>query len=475
VLVSGALDLLAALVLEDGRRWGDAAAGFQWDDAGAILDEESATPYSFLTRSRGGSKTADLGGMAVSMMLAQLPAGSRLFAVAADYDQGRLLVESVDGFARRTPELRGSLEVNAYRVSAPRSGTVLEVLPADGPGAWGLRPAFVVADELAQWPSTSGARTIWEAVSSAVAKQSGCRLVVLTTAGDPAHWSRKVLDHALGDELWRVNEVVGPAPWLDPVKVAEQRRRLPESVYQRLFENRWVSGEDRLVSAEDLRACVTLDGPQEPRRGVRYVIGLDVGLKRDSTVACVAHLEGGAVFLDRIAVWSGTRLRPVKLGDVEAWLTKATRDYNRAKIVLDPWQAAQLTERLRRSAVSVDEYAFSAQSVGRLASTLYLLCRERALRLPDDEALLDELANVRLRETSPGVLRMDHDAGRHDDRAIALALAAHRLVERGETRGPARLSRASEIPLEVGGLTGSASRRMADFINQGTVYGGGTT
>jgi hypothetical protein len=63
------------------------------------------------------------------------------------------------------------------------------------------------------------------------------------------------------------------------------------------------------------------------------------------------------------------------------------------------------------------------------------------LRLPDDEALLDELANVRLRETSPGVMRMDHDAGRHDDRAIALALAAHRLVERGESSGPARIAR----------------------------------
>jgi hypothetical protein len=90
---------------------------------------------------------------------------------------------------------------------------------------------------------------------------------------------------------------------------------------------------------------------------------------------------------------------------------------------VDPWQAAQLTERLRARGVSIREYPFSAQSVGRLASTLYLLLRERNLRLPDDAALLDELANVRLRETSPGVLRVDHDSGHDDDRAIALALA----------------------------------------------------
>jgi hypothetical protein len=70
---------------------------------------------------------------------------------------------------------------------------------------------------------------------------------------------------------------------------------------------------------------------------------------------------------------------------------------------------------------------FSAQSVGRLASTLMLLVRNRALALPDDAELIDELANLRLRETAPGVLRIDHDPDKHDDRAIALALAAHKL------------------------------------------------
>jgi hypothetical protein len=51
------------------------------------------------------------------------------------------------------------------------------------------------------------------------------------------------------------------------------------------------------------------------------------------------------------------------------------------------------------------------------------------LSLYDDTELLDELGNVRLRQTSPGVLRMDHDPDQHDDRAIALALAALALVE----------------------------------------------
>lgn len=381
-----ALALLNALVLGDGRRWGDAATDFQREDAEHVLDDESPTPYSFLTRSRGGSKTDDLSGMNVAAMLAQLPAASRLYGVAADLDQGRLAVESIEGFNRRTPELRGALRVDAYRVTATRSGSVLEVLPADGPSAWGLRPAFVTVDELGAWPSTRGARQVWEAVTSAAAKAKDCRMAVLTTASDPAHWSYQVLQHALEDSLWRVHEVPGPAPWLDPAKVEEQRRRLSESMFRRLFMNEWTSGEDRLVSAEDLSACVTLDGPLDPIAGMRYLIGLDVGLKRDATVACLCHLEGGVVTLDRVAVWHGTSHRPVKLGEVEEWLAQAARGYQ-ASIVADPWQSAQLCERLRRRGVSIREFVFSAQSVGRIASTLYLLLRERALRLPDDPAL----------------------------------------------------------------------------------------
>ena len=60
---------------------------------------------------------------------------------------------------------------------------------------------------------------------------------------------------------------------------------------------------------------------------------------------------------------------------------------------------------------------------------MFRLLRDHHVALPDDEALVDELANVRLHESSPGVLRMEHDPDKHDDRAIALALAAFALVE----------------------------------------------
>ena len=112
--------------------------------------------------------------------------------------------------------------------------------------------------------------------------------------------------------------------------------------------------------------------------------------------------------------------------------------------------------------MQVVEHTFTAQSVSRLALRLHGAIRDRALALPDDAELLDELANVRLRETSPGVYRLDHDAGRHDDRAVALALAADYLLARvpfGPTRvlSPNRLRR---LPVEA--LAARAGIRVYD-------------
>jgi phage terminase large subunit-like protein len=291
-------------------------------------------------------------------------------------------------------------------------------------------------------------------VVSAVPKVATGRLVVLTTAGDPAHWSARVRDHALASPRWRVREVPGPTPWVDPAALEEQRALLTPSAYARLHLNEWTAAEDRLTNIDDLRACVTLDGPLEHEQGVRYAIGLDLGLVNDRAVGVVCHLErpssglpspaailagtdqaprpAGRVVLDRMEVWAGTRAAPVQLQAVEEWVLEAHHAYRRPPLVFDPFQAVGMAQRLERRGVRAVPFTFSSGSVGRLASTLYRLLRDRRLALPDDPDLIDELANVRLRETTPGVFRMDHDPGRHDDRAIALALAAQHLLDRPE-------------------------------------------
>ncbi len=453
-----AVDLLASLVLEDGRRWGEAAEPWQWADARAVL--EGQRRLAFITRPRGASKTTDLAGIGIAALVEQLPAASRSYAAAADRDQAALLVNAMAGFTDRTPGL--PLRVETWKATATRSGATLEVLAADAAGAFGKLPHLVIVDERAQWKTTPEPERLWRALFSALPKVHGSRLVVLTTAGDPSHPAGRLIERARSSPRWYVSELPGPCPWADHDDLAEQREELPAWEYARLHLNRWTASADRLTTADDLAACVTLDGPLAHDPRWRYAVGVDLATRHDRSVVAVCHAEpvltrlgtgrsivddeartitATRVVLDRMAVWAGTRAAPLALEVVENYLVEVSEHFRQPPVIFDPYQAVGMMQRLAARGVRVGEFTFSAQSVGRLGQTLHSLIRSHNLALPHDDELLEELVNVRLRETSPGVLRMDHDYGRHDDRAVALALAANRLLGAPTVTQPARFGR----------------------------------
>jgi len=165
---------------------GEAPQPWQWEDAKAILNVRGP-PNHFMTRPRGGSKTTDLGGIALTVLLTQAPPGSRCYALAADREQGRLLLDSIRGFATRTAYLQDQLDFTANRVAAPGADVTLEVLAADAAGSWGLRPYFVVIDELAQWAETTRSQQLLESIRTATVKQSALRRIMLDAVGSGRH------------------------------------------------------------------------------------------------------------------------------------------------------------------------------------------------------------------------------------------------------------------------------------------------
>jgi len=447
------LDLMSGLVLESGKPWGSVAADFQLADAAAIFDT-SGPRWHFETRPRGGSKSTDAAGVSLVWLATEAPAGARGYVVAVDSDQAALLVDAAAGLTDRTPGLRSAVTVQALKI-AGRSGASVEVLSADGASAFGLRPHLVVIEEFAQWPQTRNSRRLWTAILSAMGKVPGSRLVILTSAGEPGHFSAKVLTEARRSDRWRVSEVAGPLPWIDPAELEAQRPLLRDSEFARLHLNQWTQSEDRLVSAEDLQAAAVLDGTQAPQPGVRYVVTLDVGITNDACVAVVAHAERvsdepGAprrVIVDRIARWRGSKRRPVALSEVEQWIETASGEYNGAPVHADPYQAVGLLQRIKARGVRASEFTFTAQSVGRVANALHLALRNRLILLPDDEDLLAELGRVRLRESSPGAVRLDHDSGEHDDQAVCIGIAV--AVLQGTVASPGAILNPNDVVARV--------------------------
>lgn len=113
------------------------------------------------------------------------------------------------------------VEVQSWAVIVRATGARLAVESADAGSAYGHLPFLIVVDELAQWPTTRGARTLWEALVSGLPKRADSRLLAITTAGDPAHWSARILANARSSPRWRVSELPGPLPWSNADDLAE--------------------------------------------------------------------------------------------------------------------------------------------------------------------------------------------------------------------------------------------------------------
>jgi hypothetical protein len=71
-----ALDVLSLMTLEDGRRWGETASGFQWANARAILEMASEVRQHWIELPRGARETTDLAGIQLARPVRPGPVGA---------------------------------------------------------------------------------------------------------------------------------------------------------------------------------------------------------------------------------------------------------------------------------------------------------------------------------------------------------------------------------------------------------------
>ncbi|WP_175415784.1 hypothetical protein [Acidipropionibacterium jensenii] len=431
--------LMSSFVLEDGRRWGEAAEPWQLDDAREVL-APTGPRRSFRLAGRGMSKTGDTAAEVLALMLTEAPAHSRSYVFAVDADQAAIFADSAAGWIDRTPGLAGAFTVDARTITARASGATLRIETSDGASAFGLRPYITVADELPMWPATTNHRKLWSAIASGVAKVPGARLIVTGTGGSPAGLGAEIWKLASDNPAhWRTTVRPGPSPWWTADEVAATQASLTASEWRRLILCEFAEGDDSLTDPAAVAAAIRPGSPVLPYSpGRRYIITLDIGTRRDLTAVAVSHTErtdaGRVVVVDRVMSWrpskqSGGR---VDLDEVQHTIARLAREYH-APVHFDRMQAEQLTSNLTRAGVVCHEYVFSSAGANRLARALYIALRDRALSLPDDPELVDGFNSTRMIETTPGTVKLHNPAGHHDDIPTVVGMAVALLTERPDS------------------------------------------
>jgi hypothetical protein len=367
------------------------------------------------------------------------------YILAADSDQGRLVLEATEDMARYNPWIARQLRVTKNKITGPAGS--IEVLPCDAASSMGLRGNFFIADEFVHWKRQKE----WTALVSGLGKMRPDVFVAISNAGLLHTWQHDAfLDAERHPESWSLFHRPGTlASWMSPETIAANRRMLPPSEARRLIDNEWIdpAAECDYLLRPEVDACADLGerlGLQyRPRRqyGVsNYVAAIDYGPRRDRTALVVLHQSLDRVtVVDRLDVWQGSPESPVQIDRVEDWIKSVRSAFEPRVFVVDPYQMEGSIQWMKKQNIPVEAFA-SRGGAGNyeMAQHLRALIVEQRLAWyvgagdltvnGRRETLADELSALRVKRMPYGY-RFDHENQRHDDRAVAITMAALRAVD----------------------------------------------
>lgn len=170
--------------------------------------------------------------------------------------------------------------------------------------------------------------------------------------------------------------------------------------------------------------------PLENISGDIYV-GMDIGRKKDLTHITVLEKLGTVKYMRKGITLKNTRFRDQK--NILYGILKHPK-FRRAAIDATGI-GAQLAEdaQIDFGKSRVDAVQFTAKSKEEMAYNLRTVMEDRNLRIPDDEALREDLHSVKKVQTDSNIIRFDVDSARtdgHADRFWSLALALFAAIKK---------------------------------------------
>lgn len=485
------------------------AESWQWEradrSAGAVdhlcgIRADYSGPRSFWEEYHKGSDKTHEDARQLLYILGWSRRALNCYVCAGSEDQAALITTAMKGICRDNRWIAERVEV-ATLTARGASGSTLTVLPKNAYSGQGIFPDYVVASEITHWQHDGGQR-MWEFVLESVNKRPHCVLKVETNAGLKGGWQWAERERVRVSRFWGFYAApVGPplASWMDQDKIDDDSQGLTPGERDRLYRNRWVDpGEEHgyLTEAESL-ACRDLSLYERAvGDGMDYYLVTDYGGVHDRCAMAVMHNPPGTnrAVVDRMDCWQGTHadrvaidfdpLRPDERS-VEQWLTIVLRNFGGrngriAGWVLDPAQLEGLAIKYERRGVPVHRFEYrGGKNNYRLAQLLKTSVQNRNVswssgagllpptltengrtRIIEDRTFERELSMLVTRPMSYGY-RFDHESGRHDDRAVCVAMGLLFCLPNALPEG------------SVGPTTVAATKKDAIFRPYGQVPTGG--
>ena len=440
---------------------------------------------------RKNAKSTLSSGVALYMLTADGEAGAEVYSAATSRDQARIVFGDARQMVQKSKDLREALgvKVSIHAVYQESSGSTFRALSRDQDGNLdGLNVHCGIVDELHGHKD----RGVWDVLLTALGARRQPILWAITTAGfnragicyEQRSYLTKVLDRVAVDEtyfgaIWTIDEGDDPftlASWrkanpnwgvsVQPESVERNARvALQMASAQNNFLtkhlNVWVNADTSWMNMQSWEAAGDPDLDEAAFDGEDCIVACDLATRTD--IAPVIRLYSrrdeagrmhyyvfGKYFLPEAAAEDSSKtghyagwaregrlvLTPGQVTDFSVIEDEIKDIAQRARVTdaaFDPWQAAQIMQRLQANGLPVLEYRQTVQNMSAPMKELEALVLSGRLHHDGDPVLAWMVSNVVCHTDAKGNVYPRKEQQAHKiDGVIALIMAIGRAMTRDE-------------------------------------------
>lgn len=398
--------------------------------------------FFWLTLPRGHDKTSFIGRQ-LNWALGFTKRPIHCNAAGGDKDQADYLAQFMRAESSLNPWLKKRINYQNYKVVGQHDSR-LWIMAADAMSSFGNKSDIVICDELTHWDNGD----LFHALLSGAEKRPDSVLVVITNAGLLGSWQHEAMlrmkewDHAY------VYESPGPiARWMNTDRIKQIADTLPKGMASRVLFNKWVDSSEGCgyLTRAEAQACVDrattmgLGIAFVGKPGVKYYASVDYGSVKDRTAMCVGHFEKDIFVVDRLDVHQGDSEHRVPIELVENWIRDVHAKFNGPWFSVDPYQMEGVIQKLQFQ-IKLERFeARGGKANYEMAVNLHNLAVNGRLAWPlgagdlmvdgRRHTLVDEISELVVKPMVYGY-RFDHQSGKHDDRCVAVGMAALLAVQK---------------------------------------------
>lgn len=317
----------------------------------------------------------------------------------------------------------------------------------DVDGLQGLDPSLGIIDEIGFQPTDS-----WDALRLAQGKRDRSLIVGLGTPGldrsNALFHVRQLIregaqlpgvvfrEHAAPDgcaitdrKAWRIGNPAIRAGFLRMSALETDVGITPEGRFRIFRLGQWWDGVDSWLGKDGRKIWDSLASPARPMADAPTWVGIDVGLKRDSTAVVFVQRRPNGKLHAWCRVWMPLRDEPVDVTDVMAHLRGLSAEYRLQEVSYDPRFFDVPAKMLADDGLPMIEATQSVELMTRVYGSLLELIKRGELEHDgDDEVFTTHVLNAQARVNERGFTLQKSKSRGHIDAAVALGLAVDRAL-----------------------------------------------